>query len=933
MKSHFPLFVFLFSLCLSLQSHAQVSGCTDPQSNNYNPAATINDGSCTYSTTNLSLTTKTALSSPLLNESSGLCFINGSLWTFNDSGNSNDIYRIDTASTTVYQTVKISNATNVDWEDMTSSSDYVFVGDFGNNDGERKNLKIYRILKSDLTPTATSVAASIINFSFSDQTTFTPLPNNHNFDCEAMIFLNDSIHLFSKNWADLQTKHYVVPNVPGTHVAQKKETYNTGFLVTGASVQNFGVISLVGYQKTGLLPVSMCLLFDYKNNLLFNGNKRKFSLSSMLTNGQVEGVAFLNNGVGFISNEYISQSGITVTAKLKKFNIAPYLPSRFLGAKPTANFSANSTTVCPGTSVTFTDLCTNSPTSWQWSFPGGNPSSSTQQNPQIQYSSPGTYSVTLIATNSVGSDTHVKTDYITVNSLAAASITASGPTTFCQGGSVTLNAGPGSAYQWKKNTVDISGANGTSYVANQSGAYTCLVTTGCGSALSNSIDVTVNSIPASPAVPSGSKVVCKSSGNNIFSVPALNGASSYSWTVPTGATITSGQGTNSIAVQFSSTAASGNICVYASNNCGNGSATCLAITTVSAVPGTPVSISGNAVNCPGSSGAVFSCPVVANASSYTWTMPANATLTSGQGTNSITVDFLAGFSSGVLKVSAVNCKGTGSARSLTLNGKPGTPGTLLIGPTTGVCPGATNISYSIAAVSFATGYTWTAPANSTIVSGQGTTSVTLNFNSSFSSGTLSVSASNACGSGNARATTIRSTPLTPGTITGPTAVCPNQTGIAYSIAAVAGATTYTWSVPTGAGITAGQTSTSITVNYGTTAGSVKVKSGNACGNSADKTLAISVLTSCRQAVAQEEDHSGLEVFPNPSHSQFTLPRNPKASSDVVLIIRDLAGRKISSFENIKPDADFQFGATFPTGVYVAERIAGNERKFFRLVKE
>src|SRR6188768_3637663 len=133
MKTQLFLLICCLNFCLVFNADAQISGCTDPQSNNYNPAATINDGSCTYNATSLTLTTKTSLSAPLLNETSGLTFINGKLWTFNDSGNANDIYRVDTSTSTVYQTVDISNATNVDWEDMTSNNDYLYIGDFGNN--------------------------------------------------------------------------------------------------------------------------------------------------------------------------------------------------------------------------------------------------------------------------------------------------------------------------------------------------------------------------------------------------------------------------------------------------------------------------------------------------------------------------------------------------------------------------------------------------------------------------------------------------------------------------------------------------------------------------------------------------------------------------------------------------------------------------------
>jgi len=81
---------------------------------------------------------------------------------------------------------------------------------------------------------------------------------------------------------------------------------------------------------------------------------------------------------------------------------------------PVAAFTGTPTTIVKGQSVTFTDQSTNSPTSWSWTFTGGTPSSSTAQNPVVTYSTAGTYSVSLTATNSAGSNTLTKTNYITV---------------------------------------------------------------------------------------------------------------------------------------------------------------------------------------------------------------------------------------------------------------------------------------------------------------------------------------------------------------------------------------------------------------------------------------------------------------------------------------------------------------------------------------
>lgn len=84
------------------------------------------------------------------------------------------------------------------------------------------------------------------------------------------------------------------------------------------------------------------------------------------------------------------------------------------GNPPVADFSASSTSIAPGGSVIFTDMSTNNPNEWTWSFPGGTPASSSAQNPTIVYNTAGTYSVTLTAANSSGFDTETKTNYISV---------------------------------------------------------------------------------------------------------------------------------------------------------------------------------------------------------------------------------------------------------------------------------------------------------------------------------------------------------------------------------------------------------------------------------------------------------------------------------------------------------------------------------------
>ncbi|HET6559731.1 MAG TPA: PKD domain-containing protein [Prolixibacteraceae bacterium] len=84
------------------------------------------------------------------------------------------------------------------------------------------------------------------------------------------------------------------------------------------------------------------------------------------------------------------------------------------GVAPVAAFSSSSFLVPPGTTVTFNDQSLHSPTSWSWAFPGGTPSTSTEQNPEVKYDSAGTYAVSLTATNASGSNELTRTGYVSV---------------------------------------------------------------------------------------------------------------------------------------------------------------------------------------------------------------------------------------------------------------------------------------------------------------------------------------------------------------------------------------------------------------------------------------------------------------------------------------------------------------------------------------
>ncbi|MEP7163307.1 MAG: hypothetical protein ABI741_01370 [Ferruginibacter sp.] len=338
LKSVFTILLALFCCC---QAYNQVPGCTDPMANNFNSLATVNDGSCTYNNTSYTPPVKVDPVNSILAETSGLEWAGNSLWTFNDSGGEPAIYRIDTLSNTILQKVSLQGASNTDWEDIAFDGFYFYIGDFGNNsNGARTDLKIYKFPFSAIpepvaNPDVTIAAAdiSIINFIYSDQPQ-PPVPsaaNSTKFDCEAMIVDDGKIHLFSKNWVDLNATHYVIGSVmAGTYIAMPLETLATNFLVTAAdkSVGN-KVVALLGYQVTGLANHFMFLLSGYTGGYYFNGNKRKLDLPNVTVMGQAEGICFKNGHYGYISNERVMRTiggiPLTFTQKLRSFDIRNFV--------------------------------------------------------------------------------------------------------------------------------------------------------------------------------------------------------------------------------------------------------------------------------------------------------------------------------------------------------------------------------------------------------------------------------------------------------------------------------------------------------------------------------------------------------------------------------------------------------------------------------
>lgn len=508
-------------------------------------------------------------------------------------------------------------------------------------------------------------------------------------------------------------------------------------------------------------------------------------------------------------------------------------------------------TFCPsqtGVAYSITDF--SYATSYNWSLPAGASIVSGAGTSAVTVNfgaSSGNISVTPV--NSCGNGTAV-TKAVTITALPAAAGTFTTSTsTVCgnQAGVIyTIAAVTGAtSYNWtvptgatitsaSSNTNSITVTFGTN-----SGNVTVTPVNSCGNGTSRGLAVVVNSVPSAAGTISGLTGVCRGQTNVVYSIPAVTGATSYSWSIPSGVNVTSGAGTRSIIVTYTASSVSGTIKVTPVNTCGNGIASSISVIVSTSVPSAAGTITGPSSACAGTTGLVYSITSVSNATGYNWVIPSGATITSGLNTNSITVNL--GSVSGNVTVAPTNACGSGAVSAafpVSVNPLPATAG--VISGSNSVCAGTIGLTYSIPASANATGYNWTVPSGAVITSGANTRSITVTMGAV--SGNVAVTPTNACGNGtgNTVAVNVITQPLAAGTISGTDIVCKNTSGLIYSITPVTGATSYTWTVPAGAVVTSGAGTANITINVGISGGNISVTPVNSCFSGSASSKIISV---------------------------------------------------------------------------------------------
>ncbi len=241
---------------------------------------------------------------------------------------------------------------------------------------------------------------------------------------------------------------------------------------------------------------------------------------------------------------------------------------------------------------------------------------------------------------------------------------------------------------------------------------------------------------------SGPSAVCPSKNNNIFTVTNTSAGATYTWTVPTGATIVSGQGTAALTVNWGTSA--GSVTVFETNGCGTASGAAVSFSVaLLPVSNNTLVLGGPAAVCPSSAGNVFSVTNPVAGATFTWSVPAGASITSGQGTSSITVAW--GTTAGTLSVAETTC-GTGTAFTKAVALSPTPNNALALSGPTSVCSLA-NYTFTITNSTAGATYNWSVPSGCSIVSGQGTSSINVAWGTV--NGSVSVSETTVCGTGTA----------------------------------------------------------------------------------------------------------------------------------------------------------------------------------------
>ncbi|HRE73842.1 MAG TPA: lectin-like protein [Flavobacteriales bacterium] len=595
------------------------------------------------------------------------------------------------------------------------------------------------------------------------------------------------------------------------------------------------------------------------------------------------------------------------------------------GSTPTASISSTGTSFCQGSNLLITaNLISGSV--YQW-YVNGNPvGGATVNGNTFSATTAGMYTVEI--TNSNGCSALSNAIALTTTAGPLASIQSSG-TLVCPGDSVYLSADfvSGATYQWYFNGTPISGATLDHYYAVAAGTYSAEVTDGCTS-VSNNITLTSGSAPSNAGSISGATSEC--SGESLmYSIASVSGATSYQWSVvpANAATIHSGQGTNSVLIN--TTNQNFTLSVTPVNSCGNGGSSSLAVSVTNAFPCSGEILFGAypTLVCQGNNVVFtnYTNSMLFPGFTPRWNFGAGAspatangngphTVTySSTGQKTVTLEYVDMFGFVVDDLTKINY----------INVSAPVATGVISGNTTISC--SSNLeSYSVNATA-GSSYQWSVPAGAVIVSGQGTSSVGVNWNGA--SGTISVIETNASGcAGTAAQLNVNiSNPVLTSSISGSATVACTANGQTYSVTPTSGST-YLWNVPAGVAIVSGQGTSSIVVDFSGSAGTITVTETNAAGcTGAPQTL----LVNCTNDISENRILTA-RIYPNPTAGMFRLEWGSEGEVGQLQLYNALGAMVYS--EMLGSGSDVNISILTP-GIYTGRLESAGSVYQFKVIKQ
>lgn len=254
-----------------------------------------------------------------INESSGICKMpDGRFLTFNDSGNTTEVYVLDSLGYYI-KTIKLKGPKNIDWEAITACGNTVYLADIGNNFNNRNIFELYRFTYNT---THEEFTADKIRFSYKHNAKPNKAQWGHNFDAEAVICVDDKIYIFSKNRTRPYNGMCYLYKIETSYTNSEIIPIDSTIIGTNGFFSNSVTDAAIAPSEKMLALITtkkIYLFYDFEGDNFFKGKRAEFTFDKFT---QKEAVCFLNNHTIVVTDEH---NRFLPGGKMYFYELTPFL--------------------------------------------------------------------------------------------------------------------------------------------------------------------------------------------------------------------------------------------------------------------------------------------------------------------------------------------------------------------------------------------------------------------------------------------------------------------------------------------------------------------------------------------------------------------------------------------------------------------------------